>query len=159
LDQNVEGLLKDFQDVLAMENVSPSVKEGAKVNLVAIQRIVSVQKMMKEQAAAKAQTEQQSAALQQRYREVERALQEAQASGPYAAQGILQTSGVVTGKYALVNPQTQRVVAYVDPATADVDIGSLVGKYIGVRGVSKKMEGSDITVIQVSNATLMPQPK
>jgi hypothetical protein len=51
------------------------------------------------------------------------------------------------------------VIAYIDPANAEVDIGSLVGKYIGVRGISKKMEGSDITVIQVSNATLMPQPK
>jgi hypothetical protein len=51
------------------------------------------------------------------------------------------------------------VVAYVDPATASVDIGTLVGKYIGVHGISKRQENSDIQVIQVYNAMLMPQPK
>ena len=71
---------------------------------------------------------------------------------------MLQTSTIVQGKYALVNPATGRVVAYVDPAS-DIDIGTLVGKYIGVRGITTQPPGTDITVIKVSNATLQPTPK
>ena len=158
-DQNVEGLLKEFKDILAMENVSPSVKEGSKAVVAAIERTLTVQKQMKEQVAAMELTQKQREALRQQYEAAEKAIAAARESGPYVAQGILRTSTIVTGKYALVNPQTERVVAYVDPGTAAVDIGSLVGKYVGVRGVSKKMEGSDVTVIQVSNATLMAPPK
>jgi hypothetical protein len=97
--------------------------------------------------------------LRAQYDAAEKAIAAAREAGPYNAEGLLQSSTIVAGKYALVNPQTGRVVAYVDPASAAVDIGTLVGKYVGVRGISKKMEGSEVTVIQVNNATLMPQPK
>jgi len=157
-DQNVEPLQKDFQDILAMDNIAPSVKAGAQANLDAISRTLTLQKLMKEQAAAQDSTQKQSAALQEQYESAQRALEAARQAGPYVAEGVLQTSSIVQGKYALVNPQTGRVVAYVDPADASVDIGSLVGKYIGVRGISKKAQNSDITVIQVSNATLEPAP-
>ena len=158
-DQSVESLLKDFKDILAMENISPSVKAGSEANIAAIERTMTVQRLMKEQAAANEATNKQSEALRQQFDEAEKAIAAAREAGPYSAEGVLQSSTIVKGKYALVNPQTGRVVAYVDPAAASVDIGSLVGKYIGVRGITKKMEGSDIAVIQVSNATLMPQPK
>ena len=157
-DQNVEPLQKDFQDILAMDNIAPSVKAGTQANLDAISRTLTLQKLMKEQSAAQDATQKQSAALQEQYEAAERALAAARQSGPYVAEGTLQTSSIVTGKYALVNPQTGRVVAYIDPADASVDIGSLVGKYIGVRGISKQAQNSDITVIEVSNATLEPAP-
>ena len=157
--QNVGGLLQEFKDILALENVSPSVKAGAQADIAAIERTMTVQRLIVEQAAANDATKKESDALRQQYEEAEKAIAAAREAGPYSAEGLLQTSTIVAGKYALVNPQTGRVVAYVDPASASIDIGSLVGKYIGVRGVSKKMEGSDITVIQVNNATLMPQPK
>ncbi len=158
-DQKVEGLLKEFQDLLTLENLSPSVKAGTQATIAAIERTITVQRLIVEQAAANDATKQQTDALREQFAAAERAIAAAREAGPYAAEGVLQTSTVVTGKYALVNPQTARVVAYVDPATASVDIGSLVGKYIGVRGMSKRMENSDIMVIQVNNATLMPQPK
>lgn len=156
--QDVEGLQKDFQDVLAMDNVAPSVKAGAQADVDAIQRTLTLQKLMKEQAAAQEATQKETDALRQQYEAADKAIAAAREAGPYAAEGTLQTSSIVTGKYALVNPDTGRVVAYVDPADSSVDIGSLVGKYIGVRGISKKMPNSDITLIQVSNATLEPTP-
>ncbi len=156
-DQDVEGLKKEFQDILAMDNISPSVKSGAQADSDAIDRTLTLQRLMKEQAAAQENTQKQSDALQQQYEAAQRAIAEARESGPFVAQGLLQTSAIVTGKYALVSPDTGRVVAYVDPASSSVDIGSLVGKYIGVRGISK-MQDSDITLIEVNNATLMPNP-
>jgi hypothetical protein len=157
--QNVEGLLPEFKDILALENISPSVKAGAQADIAAIERTLTVQKLIVESAVVTEATKKESEALRAQYEAAEKAIAAAREAGPYNAEGLLQTSTIVSGKYALVNPQTGRVVAYVDPASAAVDIGSLVGKYVGVRGVSKKMEGSEITLIQVNNATLMPQPK
>ena len=157
--QNVEGLLAEFKDILAMENLAPSVKAGAQADIAAIERTMTVQRLIVEQAAVKEATNKESEALRAQYDAAEKAIAAAREAGPYNAEGLLQTSTIVTGKYALVNPATGRVVAYVDPASASVDIGTLVGKYVGVRGISKKMEGSEVTLIQVNNATLMPQPK
>jgi uncharacterized protein YgiM (DUF1202 family) len=157
-DQNLDGFLKDFKDILAMENISPSVKAGTEADLTAIDRTLTVQRLVQEQTAAQDSTKKQSDALREQYESAEKAIAAAREAGPYSAEGRLQTSTIVTGKYALVNPQTGRVVAYVDPSTAAVDVGTLIGKYVGVRGITKRMEGSDINVIQVSNATLMPEP-
>jgi hypothetical protein len=157
--QNVDPMLQDFKNILTMDNISPSVKSGAQAYIAAIERTQTVQRLIKEQTASVQETRTQSDALRAQQDAAERAVNEAKAAGPYAAQGLLKSSTVVAGMYALVNPQDQRVVAYVDPAVASIDMGMLVGKYIGVRGESKKMDGSDITVIKVNNATMMPQPK
>jgi uncharacterized protein YgiM (DUF1202 family) len=157
--QNVEGLLAEFKAILALENLSPSVKAGAQADIAAIERTLTVQRLVIEQAVVTDATKRESEALRAQYDAAEKAIAAAREAGPYNAEGLLQSSTIVAGKYALVNPQTGRVVAYVDPASAAVDIGTLVGKYVGVRGISKKMEGSEVTVIQVNNATLMPQPK
>jgi uncharacterized protein YgiM (DUF1202 family) len=157
--QNLEGLLGDFNAILAMENISPSVKAGAQADITAIERTLTFQRLMKEQTAASEATKSQSEALRQQYEAAEKAIAAAREAGPYTAEGVLQTSTIVTGKYALVDPKSQRVVAYIDPSAASIDIGKLVGQYIGVRGISKHMQDSNAVVIQVSNATLMPQPK
>ena len=159
VQQNVDSFLSEFKSILAIENISPSVKAGAEADVAAIERTLTVQKMVQEQATADAVTKQESEALRAQFDAAEKALAAAKREGPYSAEGVLQTSTIVSGKYSLVNPKTRRVVAYIDPASASVDVGSLIGKYIGVRGISTKMEGSDITLIQVSNATLMPEPK
>jgi uncharacterized protein YgiM (DUF1202 family) len=158
-DQNVDSLLQDFKDILAMDNISPSVKSGAQAYIAAAERTQTVQRLIKEQATSVQDTKSRSEALRAQQDAAERAVNEAKAAGPYAAQGLLKTSTVVAGMYALVNPEDQRVVAYVDPAIASINMDMLVGKYIGVRGESSKMNGSDITVIKVNNATMMPQPK
>jgi uncharacterized protein YgiM (DUF1202 family) len=157
--QQLDGLVQEFKDILAIENASPSVKAGSEANIAAIERTITVQKLLVEQAAANADTKVQADALRQQLADADKAIAAARDSGPYSAEGLLQTSNIVSGKYALVNPQTGRVVAYVDPSTASVDIGKLIGNYIGVRGMTKRMDNSDIMVIQVNNATLMPPPK
>ena len=159
LEQNVEGILQDFKDVLAMENIAPSVKAGSQANIAAIERTVAVQKLSRDQSKSAEALKLQSDALLAQFEAIQTAKAEALAAGPYAAQGLLKTSSVVAGMYALVNPDDQRIVAYVDPTSASIDVGMFVGKYIGVRGTSKKVDGSDITVIKVDNATMMPQPK
>jgi hypothetical protein len=157
-EQNLAGLLGEFKEILAMENVSPSVQSGAKAVVEAIDRTMTVQRLVKEQAAAQEMTRKQTDALQEQYEAAQRAIAAARTAGPYSAEGVLQTSTIVEGKYALVNPQSSRVVAYVDPAASSVDLSIFVGKYIGVRGITRQMENSDLKVIQVSNATLMPAP-
>jgi uncharacterized protein YgiM (DUF1202 family) len=158
-EQNFEPLLQNFKDILALDNISPIVKSGSQAYLTAIDHNLTVQRLTREQTASAQQTKTQIDDLRAQQLAAQQALDAARAAGPYTAQGLLQTSTIVAGKYALVNPQTQRVVAYVDPSSASIDVGMLVGKYIAVRGVSKKMDGSDINVIQVSNATMMPQPQ
>jgi uncharacterized protein YgiM (DUF1202 family) len=159
LEQSVDGVLQDFKDVLAMENIAPSVKAGAQANIAAIERTLTVQKLSREQNRSAESLKVQSDALLAQFAAVEKAKAEALAAGPYAAEGLLKTSTVVAGMYALVNPDDQRVVAYVDPTAASIDVGMFVGKYIGVRGSSRKLDGADITVIKVDNATMMPLPK
>ena len=156
--QNVDPLITDFKALLAMENISPSVKAGTEARLAALDKLATIQRLRREQTAADSGLQQQRDAYREQYEAAERAIAAAREIGPYQVEGVLQSSTIVQGKYALVNPQTGRVLAYVDPAKADVDIGSLVGKYVGVRGIPRKVDGSDITVIQVSTATLMPQP-
>ncbi len=158
-EQNLGGLLGEFKDILAMENVSPSVQAGTQADVDAINRTMTVQRLIKEQAAAQEMTKKQTDALQEQYETAQRAIAAARTAGPYSAEGMLQTSTIVQGKYALVNPQTGRVVAYVDPAASSIDMSIFVGKYIGVRGITKRMENSDAQVIQVNNATLMPAPE
>lgn len=157
-EQNLAGLHAEFKEILAMENVSPSVQSGAKAVVEAIDRTMTVQRLVKEQAAAQEMTKKQSDALQEQYEAAQRAIAAARTAGPYSAEGILQTSTIVEGKYALVNPQSSRVVAYVDPAASSVDLSIFIGKYIGVRGITRQVENSDLKVIHVSNATLMPAP-
>jgi hypothetical protein len=158
-DQNLAGLLQEFKDILAMENISPSVKAGSEADVAAIDRTMTVQRLIKEQAAAEEMTKKQTDALQEQYESAQRAIAAARTAGPYSAEGTLQSSTIVVGKYALVNPQTGRVVAYVDPAASSIDLSIFIGKYIGVRGITKQMDNSDLKVIQVSNATLMPAPE
>jgi hypothetical protein len=155
--RNVDDLIKAYKDLLAMENLSPSVKMGSESRIAALEKTAAIQRLEKENAAAANSLVQQREALQQQYAAAEKAIAEYQSTGPYIAQGTLQTSTIVQGKYTLVNPATGRVVAYVDPQS-EVDISSLLGKYIGVRGTSSKPAGSDITLIRVTNATLMAPP-
>jgi len=72
---------------------------------------------------------------------------------------MVQASTIIAGRYVLVNPMTGRTCAYLTSTGARVEFAQLVGKYLGVRGEVRQMEGSDIVVIDVHDATLMPTPK
>ncbi|HVS70212.1 MAG TPA: hypothetical protein VHQ47_03040 [Phycisphaerae bacterium] len=155
--RDLDPLIKSYQDLLNEKDLAPSVKLGSESRLSALQKLAAIERLAKENTQSQDALNQQRAALQQEYATAEKAIEDYEKTGPYLAEGTLQTSTAVQGKYALVNPSTGRVVAYVDPA-ADVDIGSLVGKYIGVRGTTDIAPGTQVSVIHVRNATLLPAP-
>jgi uncharacterized protein YgiM (DUF1202 family) len=156
-ERNIDALLTEYKDLLKAENLAPSVKMGTESRIDALEKIAAVQRMAKEAATSDQNLAQQREALQQQYSTAEKLINEYQRSSPFVAEGTLQSSTIVKGKYALVNPATGRVVAYVDP-NAEVDISTLLGKYVGLRGTTSKPDNSDITVIHVANATLLPAP-
>jgi hypothetical protein len=156
--RDLDPLIKDYKALLEQkEGLPPSVRMGSESRIAALEKLATIQRLQKESAASADTLAQQRKALQEQYSAAEKAIEDYEKTGPYLAEGTLQTSTAVSGKYALVNPVTGRTVAYVDPAS-QIDIGSLLGKYIGVRGVTKKAEGTDVNVIQVKNATLLPAP-
>ncbi|HVX86373.1 MAG TPA: hypothetical protein VH253_16435 [Phycisphaerae bacterium] len=157
LKRDLDSLIKSYQELLGEKDLAPSVKLGSESRLNALQKLAAIQRLARENTQSQDALNQQRAALQQEYATAEKAIEDYEKTGPYLAEGTLQTSTAVQGKYALVNPTTGRVVAYVDPA-ADVDIGSLVGKYIGVRGTTDIAPGTQVSVIHVRNATLLPGP-
>jgi hypothetical protein len=157
LQRDLDPLLKGYHDLLNEKDLAPSVKMGSESRIAALEKLAAIQRLAKENQTNTDTLAQQRQALQQEYSAAAKAIEDYEKTGPYLAEGTLQASAAVQGKYALVNPGTGRVVAYVDPA-ADVDIGSLVGKYIGVRGTTDTAPGTQVTVIHVRNATLLPAP-
>lgn len=155
--RDLDGLIKEYQALLAVPNLPPSVQTSSESRVAALEKMATLQKLAKEGTASAEMIEEQRKALQQQYEQATKALEDYEKSGPYIAEGVLQTSTAVAGKYALVNPATKRVVAYVDPVS-EVDISKLIGQYIGVRGGTHKAAGTEILVIHVKNATLLPAP-
>jgi uncharacterized protein YgiM (DUF1202 family) len=158
MERNLDPLISGFRALLGEKDLAPSVKMGSESRVAALEKLAAIQRLAKENASSQDQLAQQRQALQQEYAAAAKAIEDYEKTGPYLAEGLLQTSAAVEGKYALVNPKTGRVVAYVDPA-ADVDIGSLMGKYIGVRGTTDLAPGTQVSVIHVRNATLLPAPE
>jgi len=156
--RDLAGMIAEYKALIAeKEGVPPSVRQGSESRIAALEKLQTIQRLQKESVASADALAAQRKALQEQYSAAEKAIEDYEKTGPYLAEGTLQTSTAVTGKYALVNPVTGRTVAYVDPAS-QIDIGSLLGKYIGVRGVTKKAEGTEVNMIEVKNATLLPAP-
>ena len=155
--RDVDGLITDYKSLAGSTGLPPSVAQGSEARIAALEKLAAIQRLTKENAASSDALTERQKALQQQYADAQKAIEDYEQTGPYLAQGLLQTSAAVEGKYALVNPATGRVVAYVNPQ-ADIDVGSLLGKYIGVRGSSSTADGTNMTVIQVKNATLLPTP-
>ncbi len=156
--RDLDGLIGDYKTLAGSTGLPPSVAQGSEARIVALEKLAAIQRLTKENAASSDALTERQKALQQQYAQAEQAIKEYEQTGPYLFEGRLQTSTAVEGKYALVNPSTGRVVAYVDPQ-ADIDIGSLLGKYIGVRGSTHTADGTNMTIIQVKNATLLPMPE
>jgi hypothetical protein len=155
--RQLDGLIADYKSLGAQKDLPASVKQGTEVRIAALEKLATIQRLQKENAVSVDALDAQRKALHEEYGAAEKAIEDYQNSGPYLAQGKLQTSTAVAGKYALVNPATGRTVAYVDPASP-IDIGKLLGEYIGVRGTTATAPGTEVTVIKVSNATLLPAP-
>ncbi len=156
--RDLDPLTKDYKALSTSPGLPPSVQQGSESRIAALEKLAAIQRLQQENATSTDAMAARQHALQEEYAQAQKAITDYEQTGPYLAEGRLQASTALEGKYALVNPATGRVVAYVDPQ-AEVDIGSLTGKYVGVRGISHKPEGTDITIIQVKNATLLPEPE
>lgn len=158
MERQLGGLLAEYKNLLAQPNLPTSVKTVTEARIGVIERIQKVQDLAREtsdgnNAALNAQRQ----ALQQQWSETEKKIEEYERTGPYLAEGKLQTSTALKNKYVLVNPTTGRVVAYVDP-NAPIELAPLIGQYVGIRGLYEQAEGLDIRVIKVRNATILPTP-
>ncbi|HTV48711.1 MAG TPA: SH3 domain-containing protein [Phycisphaerae bacterium] len=155
LQRNLDPLLEGYQDLLAQPNLPPSVQEGSKARLDAIKNAIAIQNIYK----ANQQTppiNQVIAPYQQQWQASQDELQKAMETAPFLAKGILKASDS-TGNYALIDPDTGRVAAYVEPSTS-IDLSKLVGSYIGVKGDIVNQTGTVINVIDAESATLLPNP-
>lgn len=156
--RNAAGLLDEWQALAKTADLPPSVKRSAQLHIEALERNVAMQKLAREVAAEDASATAARKARDEELAAAMKRLEDAARTGPYLAEGVLETSPTVKGKYALVDPITRRVKAYVDPA-AEVDLSKLLGQYIGVRGTWISAKDAGIKVIRVNNATMMPAPK
>jgi hypothetical protein len=154
-DRDTAGMLREFQDILTLDNLSPTVRTGAQAAIKALEQEATLQRLMKEQAAAAELTRKQTEALRAQYEASQKVLESYRQTEPFLNEGVLKSSSVVAGKYALVNPDTGRTVAYVDPAGSAIDVSIFLDKYIGVHGEKRKAADSDVEVIAVRDATLM----
>ncbi|MGC8623857.1 MAG: SH3 domain-containing protein [Phycisphaerae bacterium] len=155
LQRDLPPLLAAFKNLVKRPHLPPSVREGslARIKLlkkqIAIQEIVTASRRQKPLTAV-------LAPYQQKWEQSQRELARAQAKAPYIAYGILKTSTVLKD-YALMDPETGRVVAYLEPA-APINIAKLLGSYIGVKGEVVSRTGVVVRVIKVTSATMFPEP-
>ncbi len=157
LDRKLGGLLAEYKTLLAQPNLPPSVKSATEASIGVIERIQKVQNLASENTSSDTALNAQRQALQQQWSESQKKIDEYERTGPYLAEGKLQTSTALKDKYVLVNPTSGRVIAYIDPS-APIELSALLGQYIGVRGTYDQAEGLDIKVIKVRNAMVLPQP-
>ena len=150
------ALLEDFQALLTMPGISPSIKQNTQARIAVIQKTIAFQTLVKTQSADAEALSQQREALQKQYGPIEEQIKASEASAPPLAEGRLQTSSVQS-RYVLVNPTTGRVAAYLDP-NSDVDLTKLLGSYVAVRGTVQSGAGLAVKTIKVHTATLLPDP-
>ncbi len=94
---------------------------------------------------------------QKQWKQSQKALAKLMVRSPFLAKGVLRTS-LATKNYALVDPRTGRVIAYLEP-TNKIALSKLLGLYIGVKGIITGKTGLTVRIIQAASATLLPTPK
>jgi hypothetical protein len=156
MQQDAGGLLEEWNALAKTENLAPSIKQVAEARITELNKVVAWQKLAKD-AKADDGFDAKIKESQEAQKGIEK-LTAADTSGPPLAFGTLETSTVVVGRYALVNPITRRVVAYVDPSS-ELMLEKSLGQYIGVRGTYVSPKDADMKVIRVSNYTVLPSPK
>ena len=156
LHRNLTPLLADYRKLAAEPNLPPSVKQGTAEWIKEIKNGIKVQELAKAAANTPAISNV-IAPYQQKWEKSQNLVNSAITHAPYLAKGILKTSDAIHD-YALVDPVTGRVVAYLKPASK-IDIAKLLGSYIGVKGVVDGKTGVVIRLIDVYTATMLPMPR
>lgn len=156
LQRKLIPLLADYQKLATQPNLPPSVKQGSAEWIKEIKNGIKVQELAKAAANTPAISNV-IAPYQQKWEQSQDQVNSAVAHAPYLAKGILKTSDAIHD-YALVDPATGRVVAYLKPASK-IDIAKLLGSYIGVKGIVDGKTGVFIRLIDVYTATMLPMPR
>ncbi|MEI8198018.1 MAG: hypothetical protein WCI73_19160, partial [Phycisphaerae bacterium] len=134
LQRDMAGLLKDWQQLAAMQNLSPWIKDSCAARIETIEKWTRIQQIAKEgNLADDVAFLEKRAALQQEWKATEMKIAELQRNSPPLAEGELRTSNIVANKYALVDPTTGRVRAYITPS-GEIDLSKLLGKNVAVYG-------------------------
>ena len=155
MQRDLQPLLKSFENLIQRPNMPHSVIDGSNARVKLLKKQIAIQEIV---AASQKQKPLKTvlAPYQQKWEQSQKQLAKAEAKAPYIAYGILKTSTVLKN-YALVDPTTGRVVAYLEP-TSKIDISKLLGSYIGVKGEVVSSTGVVIHVIKVTAATMFSEP-
>ncbi len=157
LKEDLAGLLEEYKTLLKIADLPPSVQQGSEARVAIIEKRIELQNIARaaESPESNAATEERKA-LERTWQDSQKQIADAELNAPYVAEGVLMTSEALKSKYVLVNPTTQRVVAYVDP-TSEIDVSPLLGHYIGVKGKVEQTDG--IKLVHAKTATLMKTPE
>ncbi len=154
-ERHLASLLKGYQNLLKRPQLPPSVRRGSIARIKLLKKELAIQKLV-ESAAKTPPIKQVIAPYQQQWKKSQEEIAKAYENAPYLAKGVLKTSQAIKD-YALVDPATGRVIAYLVPA-GKIAISKLLGSYIGVKGEVISKTGMTVKVIQVVSATLLPPP-
>lgn len=158
LQRDLTGLLREWQQLAAVPNISRAVKEGSQSRIDFIQKCIPLQQLVKAgQVAEDEEFQEKRKAYQQEWKATAQKIADLERNGPMLAEGRLETSTIIPNKYALVNPDTGRVTAYLNPSS-EIELGKLLNQYVGVRGTIEDDKNLNLKVIKVKNATLLPKP-
>ena len=155
MQRDLQPLLSAFEKLVQRPDMPQSVIDGSDARIKILKKQIAIQEIV-------ASSEKQKplnavlAPYQQKWKQSQQELAKAEAKAPYIAYGILKTSTVLKN-YALVDPTTGRVVAYLEP-TSKIDISKLLGSYIGVKGEVVSSTGVVVRVIKVTAATMFSEP-
>ena len=171
-DQLAQATQKEFDKKLGHENLAPlavqakallaqpglpaSMKKDTTELLAAVNSRMAVQALYQANQTQPS-IQEQVQPYQEKWSQSQQQINNIMAREPYVAMGVLRHSSALRSKYALVNPTTGRVTAYVDKTT-QIDISKLLGEYIGVKGDFVGKTGTIVPLIKVTTATLMPSP-
>ena len=155
MQRHLQPLLTAFENLMRQPHLPHSVIDGGNARIKLLKKQIAIQEIV---AASQNQRPLKSvlAPYQLQWRQSQKELAQAEAKAPYIAYGILKTSTVLK-KYALMDPTTGRVVAYLEPSSK-IDISKLLGSYIGVKGEVVSSTGVVVHVIKVTAATMFSQP-
>ncbi len=127
LQEDLAGLLTDYKAILALPNIPPTVKQSCDERIALVEKRLELQNLAKEAAAPQTPEKiAEQAALNQSWEQAQAQIAAAEQNAPYVAQGELRTSQALKAKYVLVNPVTERVVAYLDPSASEIDVSPLL---------------------------------
>ncbi len=155
MQRHLQPLLTGFENLMKKPHLPHSVIDGSNARIKLLKKQIAIQEIV----AASQKHRPLNAVLapyQQQWEQSQKELAKAEAKAPYIAYGILKTSTVLK-KYALMDPTTGRVVAYLEPSSK-IDISKLLGSYIGVKGEVVSNTGVVVHVIKVTAATMFSQP-